>query len=280
MRHEKPSQKWKWILLASALAGVGSACVWLVFFSPLFRIEYINVSASGIDPGYVRTLLFRYMDTHNGVFSEQNLLFLNTKKASENLADVLHIDTISFDKKFPKTLHVSISGKPFRAVVYHQGRFYDLSSQGKIMQEIDGAALGSYPILLRQYAAAGSLRIPKKQAAKKALPFPIILFDDIGTQSLSDVQINGGILSTILDSVKEFTKDTVPIFIFRVGSSQGDFIATTFEGWYIRLSSGEDIQDQWKRLQTFLLSIDKKTRKSLDYIDVRFGNRIYYKSKT
>lgn len=281
-RIKPPSSKWKlkWTFFLVALASLCSVSVWLVFFAPLFRIEYVNVSSSGIEPGYVRTLIFKFMDSHTGIFSGQNLLFFNTKKASEYLAMVLHIDAISFDKKFPKTLHITVTGKPFRAVVYHQSRFYDLSSQGNIMQEIDGTTLGSYPILLTQYGTAGSLRISKKQATKEVLSFPVILFDNIGSRPLSEVQINTKTLSAILDSAKTFVKDTIPVFIFRVGSSQEDFIATTFEGWYIRLSSQEDIQEQWKRLQTFLLSIDKKTRKSLEYIDVRFGNRVYYKSKT
>ncbi len=280
MNHVGSSKQWKWIVAAFALIGGCSACVWLIFFSQLFRIEYINVSATGIDPGYVRTLIFKFMDTHAGVFSAQNLLFFNTSRASENLAEVVHIDTISFDKKFPKTLHVTITGKPFRAVVYHQGRFYDLSSQGKILQEIDGSALGPYPVFLTQYTNAGGfLRIPKKQASKEALSFPLIMFDTSGTSTLSDFQIDSTTLSAILDSAKTFTRDTGPIFFFRVGSEQGNFTAVTFEGWSLRLSSGENIRDQWQRLQTFLTSIDKTARKSLDYIDLRFGNRVYYKPK-
>jgi cell division septal protein FtsQ len=62
--------------------------------------------------------------------------------------------------------------------------------------------------------------------------------------------------------------------------SDSDFSVPTQEGYTLKLSFGEDVADVLKNLKLVLTSSPVKDKLAdLEYIDLRFGNRVYYKMK-
>lgn len=60
-----------------------------------------------------------------------------------------------------------------------------------------------------------------------------------------------------------------------------DIIAKTIEGWQAFFTTTESIALQLERLKVYLLrlALDEKSRENIDYIDLRFGEKIYVKEK-
>lgn len=54
-------------------------------------------------------------------------------------------------------------------------------------------------------------------------------------------------------------------------------VVSTDEDWDIRLDTSKDLQSQVKKLQLAIEQKFKTSRKGLEYVDVRFGDRVYYK---
>jgi hypothetical protein len=56
-----------------------------------------------------------------------------------------------------------------------------------------------------------------------------------------------------------------------------DIAVLTTEGWKAYFTTNDDIATQLERLKIYLLkkAMDKQTREGIDYIDLRFGEKIY-----
>lgn len=61
--------------------------------------------------------------------------------------------------------------------------------------------------------------------------------------------------------------------------NDGNFEFKTTEGWLIKLDERNDQKISFENLKISLEQEIKEKRKDLDYIDLRFGNKVFYKFK-
>jgi hypothetical protein len=67
----------------------------------------------------------------------------------------------------------------------------------------------------------------------------------------------------------------VPVSYFVLGSTAGESVIKTREGWEIKADLGESISEQFVNLQYILKEVGN-ARGSLKYIDLRYQDRVYW----
>ncbi|MBI4272238.1 hypothetical protein HY621_00080 [Candidatus Uhrbacteria bacterium] len=242
-------------------------------------MEYIDVQSTTIDPTFVRTLLYRYMDENIRVFDQHNILFFTPAAFRAYLSQYAVIDTFSLEKKYPNSLRISLSGSPFHVMGYLEGHFYELTPTGTIAREVDATTLPQYPTLINNALAGERIIIPKSSLAKMDLSFPVIILPPMEQIFVNTHVIDARILNHIETTKRLLRDEKYAILFFRPDPSALQYRAYTHEGWYVIFSTASDATQQTKNLNTLLRTTIKKKRKSLEYVDVRFENKLFYTLK-
>ncbi len=264
------------IVLALAVLCV-PLIVWFIFFSRTFVIEYVDVESDRIDPSLVRTFVFRYMDEHQGFFSQYNILFIQPKSLKEYIARYAIIDEFSLIKSYPKRIRISINGSPFRVMGYSEGHFFEMSPNGSRGREVDALAFAYYPALIKTAQTAKRVHASKDLLKKMDLTFPLILFDEAETENTVNRAQDSIPIVPHIESVKKLLgNEKYALLFFRIEPSGFEYRAFTNEGWQILFTSRQDPAVQAENVKTLIGLTIKKKRKMLDYIDVRFENRLFY----
>lgn len=73
------------------------------------------------------------------------------------------------------------------------------------------------------------------------------------------------------------TIDDAPCDYRQLAVDDPTLVVTTDEGWDIRMDISTNLDTQLKKLQVTLQQKFEDSREGLEYIDVRFGNKVYYK---
>ena len=232
---------------------------WFMFYSKYFLIHDINVNIERVnnigrvsEPNIeemVRGELRRKF-----VFLPANNYFLfNENKIYKKLNKDYAFEKIEVNKVFPNKLSIHLKEVSYALVWHEDGKYYYITTDGNIISEI------------------------KLDEIKQI--FPII--DNKGRYLIDNNKINNrdGHLKLAITLYKEF-KDTNVFNIesFLIGN-QNDSTLTMkiFEGPEVYFNVNGDTQSQSEKL---LLLKNEKLRGALydkKYIDLRYGDMIYYK---
>ncbi|MBI2644746.1 hypothetical protein HYW94_01030 [Candidatus Uhrbacteria bacterium] len=281
-RARKRTKKFvKFFVLCIGIPVFVASAVFFFFFSRFFAIDRIDVSASGgIDPQDVRSVLFKKMDERKFVLASNGNIFLfDIESALEALKNSFAVDEISITRRFPITVEVVISGKPFSAFWCTQGACYALFADGSVSRQVDviamGADISKLPALFHSTSTSQFER--KKQPAAPALEIPLLVDEknDPIPQDHSP-RISSAALAVVRDMARQLSEKKIGISHIRTHSTSADTTAVTREGWDILFTPFEDARGQIENLTTVLDTKIKSDRKRLKYVDVRFQNHIYY----
>jgi len=278
MAQEKKSRNRLWIILA--LFGVVlliPTTFWLILFSRFFSIEYISVEAKGISESDVRSNVFAYMDTKRGLFNPGNILMFNPHDSEKLLRDTFQVEQLAIKKKFPSTIRISITAKPFRFLAYADGSFYDITTRGTLGRQIDPESIEFYPTFILSYKQLGRSALSKP--LKQDVPtIPLIFLNgnsippDASAQILTDNQ-----LAHISEVKKLMDATKMKALFFRIDGKEPDYAVMTKYGWEARFSTLAAPQEQLDRLQTLFNEKLKEKKRDIDYVDLRFGSKVYYR---
>ncbi|GEM_PF-1016009 len=268
--------------------GIG---VYVLFFSPYFIIDLVDVKVSGgLDASSIKSVVFRQMDNASfAIFSQKRIYFFDTVVAEQSIRKISAIDTISIRKKFPNTLIIEIEGKPFKLVWFSAGHFYEVASDGSILREIEGGLLESIPRTIRETALRGSIQ-PSQESKEKKIKkkpeknieftaqkiIPIVIDEEQKTVEKGAMVLDNDailFLSGIQDALQAIGVNTL---VLKKKQGLLDIRVLTTEGWEILFTLLESDTSQVANLSTVLKEKIKGDRKRLKYVDVRFSNRIYY----
>ena len=120
------------------------------------------------------------------------------------------------------------------------------------------------------------------------------IFDTVHTKNLAFVRIFGGnevkqpLRTTVLPrffssltQLLEALRDDVHLSITKVTLKERDGFFYTKDGWFVKIPLDAPIDITLLNLQTLLGTKEIKDHKDvLEYIDIRFGNRTYYKLRS
>ncbi len=289
-----------------ALAAVTIA--WYVLWSPAFRVAKVEVTGAtpateeavraGVDEHMRRRTLL--------VFPQSNVLLFDAGGAQKDIEKKVYLDGISVRKKLPGTVVVEVKEKTARAVLDSRDRFYALDESGFVVRELSGKEVGmlrdlppgvgavSVPGLGAETMEMPVAPIGKDGAAAKkadgppkenANPMPLILLEDEsgekqdaatpGTQALPRASLD--LVFQAYARMPDIAGAGIRWFTVQKEAETVD--ATMAGDWHVYLSSAVPFDVQGERLSLVLKEKIGQQKARLEYVDLRYNERIFYRLK-
>ena len=229
---------------------------WL-FLSPKFAIRRIELQ-SGITlfPDRARQIIAEQMNRRKLHFLPQNNLWIfDTRDLIKRISEEFAVDLVNVRRLRPQTIKIAIAEEERRALVNFQNSFYALNGQGAVLGQAVGTASSGSEISI--YMKDGkALQKGDEILSAQAMRF---------VTELSDSPIRAGYKPMIMIIEKP---------------RSDDLQVKTNAGWHIYLKMNDDIKAQLENLDlTLKNSIAPDEQSKLEYIDLRFGEKVYYKYK-
>lgn len=294
-----------WPFFASSIGGL---CLAYVVWGPSLAIREINIIGSTLPATEetIRTAIETYANERSmGIFPHRNILLFSASSAREAIGNKVFLESIELDKKLPNTLTVNISEKIPKAVLEHNGRLYAVDSNGFLIRELaekEMAAMNDLPPGMNSVAVPGlgaeSVNIspdpttpptalpPTTEPAKPSNILPLILDKFIEGQSQETSDRPGSqaaptsTISIILEAYGRLP-DIIGTSVhwFEKGDDGKSVVVTTGGNWKIFLSTALPFDAQADRLAIVLKEKVKDRGPQLEYVDLRYNEKIYFRMK-
>lgn len=194
------------------------------------------------------------------VLKRDNIYLFPASEAEEKLKEQFLLQEIKITKQYPGALRVEFKIKKPALRLAAENWLYTLDSSGEILEKL--AASGS---------ASGT---PKSDDG--GLPVMTGGADDL---PIASKVMDGELALFIITVFNEMEQKTgVAVNSFSpVAESPSSLKVKTEEGWNVILNIRISASEQVNKLAAVLKQQKIEERKNLDYIDLRFGDRIYSK---
>lgn len=258
--YERRKNRWLLPVITSGILIMLLGLGYLLFLSPLFTLTIVNVEGTTrIPPDLVRGVVQEHTNqTKRWWYLPGNNLFLiDEYNIRQHLEAWVDTKSVRLKKQFPHTLIITIQERvPVLVWQINDERFM-LDEEGIILKTLTAA--DSFDRLIAWTQATGvTARTGKLGDALIPAPYAQAL-----TQALAMAAQTVG----------------APIMVvnFQYGDEQ-NVVFKTSEGWDIYFLLA-DWQNALARLKLLLTQADAPNRTQLEYIDVRYENRIFTKQK-
>lgn len=217
-----------------------------LFLSPLFAIAEIRIEGlTLLSENAVRGALRESLSVW------QRLPFLRAQTLKQELEKRFTFDAIEIRKEFPRTLVVTIKEREPFAVWQTGGQFFLIDKNGRLIHEVtpDERTLFTLP----------SLEDESQAPLEGTLVFP---------------PSRGRALLETLLTLRDTHRIEVAAVRFPTRSSPWVKYVTT-EGWELLIDLDGDTRQELEKMSAVLDRVGA-LRRALEYIDVRFADRVYY----
>ncbi|NOY35404.1 MAG: FtsQ-type POTRA domain-containing protein [bacterium] len=273
------------VLLKAALGAGGflvlSAAVSALFYIPAFRIKNIAVQGnSTLESGEIISAASRFLQgKYFGIFPKDNILIFPKEEISAGVAgDFGRIKEIAVDGDFPDSLLINITERKPTALFC--GQLPTPSSETPNYNTLSNPPKSDLPAGRQASDGSGGgdcfFVDGDGVVFEKAPVFSDNVYVKFYGEKTGEREISG--FGKMMDFVKTAQNGGVDI-IKIVMEKDGLRKFYTSEGWHIMLNENDDFQIAFENLKLALEEKIKENRKYLDYIDLRFGNKLFYKYK-
>ena len=259
-----------------AVAAAAAGWIWFIVFSGMFRIETIEVRGNDQIAGW------EFRDAVKDVLAEKkwlvlpgdNLLLLSEEDLKRRLNDRFVLESLEIAKRPPRTLDVELRER--------------VSSI--LMQMPDGsqATLGLDGQVIRTYAPSEAVDLyvpigPSQDAGtSQERPKLYVLYNDrIETASQRERAVGPEVIQAVIELpkliAKPFGMSAAGVEIHVDGKAGGTIRAVTPEGWSIYIDAGKPLKEQIDNADLVVSDKVGADRPRLDYVDVRFGEKVFFK---
>ncbi len=267
-RRVERRRRWPWLVAVLVAAGI----IYGIFFSPLFYIRAVAVEGTrDIDAALVRSLTFDYLNrTFVGV--DRNTEFLISLRSLtahlvSELSNEYAIASLVVTRDVPAGLVVTINER-HEVMVFESGAnrsFFD--AEGVVTAAITpDADTRGFPRLVDpvvKRAPTSGTQVVHARTARLVLEL---------NSSWSSILPEVAIDHFALPSIECPPEGDCPFNVHVLESS-----VVTTEGWSALFTAELPVPTQLDTLATVLREKVGSDRSSLSYIDLRFGERVYYK---
>lgn len=267
------------LILVSVLATLG-----IGIYNSFFHISNISISGvqrireSDMRDGLERRLSERIL----WIFPRKDYFLLDIDDIRDLLLSQYPIKSIAVQKSFPDQLSITIEEK-ISMLIYDNGKNYSyVDLGGNIVEILMPVSDGEWEVVGGQTSSTtvteNRIHHPDTAAVvAKFGDFPII-FDTRGKDAaLNDHVLDKETVKGIMTWFTLVSKNTnIPIKYFKIENELGDMVIETKEGWAVKARIGDNgiIEKEFDELQLVLKS--KVKRPHLQYIDVRYNDRVYW----
>lgn len=219
----------------------------IILTDSYYQLEVVNIEGADLTSEHsLRSFVDKNSKT---VFNSQSLVFLpNVILKAEILRSYPHINSVEIEKKFPRTINVSISERDKKAVWCEEDA--DFLSCYKI---------DSGGVAFKRHSYKG-FTITREGKNEFSLGEEVFERDNID----------------FLFEVKDYLEDDFEFQVERMSIPHDRSLFTQTDTVEIRFDFEDDLDSQIERLE-ILLSEEISETEDLKYIELRYGNSVYYK---
>ena len=232
--------------------------IYIVIYSPVFRIKKIVVSGSGEENILNEIRIVTKRET-NGydlyIWPRDNIILLNTDMLSAVIDSQVLLDELEIKKKFFNKLEINAREKVPQLLWHEDENYFYIDKQGIVMGAVKFEDI--------------SFDLPW---ISRVTSTPVV----VGNLIIEPIEID--FIKEVLAKVSKLFNDwqVTQIIVREAGNNRLRFV--TNEGWYFILQTGTAIDESIYNLNK-LLEQKIAERDKLLYIDLRIEDRIFYKLK-
>jgi cell division septal protein FtsQ len=240
---------WLVILVALIIA-------YLLFYSPLLRIT--TVAIDGTQNISTRVLKERYVDwqlqqQRLKIFPQNNLIMFSKKWLTELISRDYSLASLKIKKQWPHTLVITLSEKNPELVWMAGSTYFYLGENGDIASQLPS-----------QEMAAGIPTIVDDSNTAAKVGQPVLTRDKVV------------FIEQLIDKIRQIP--SIEAVAYHMISGAGTQVnVQTAAGYVINFDTSKNIDAQVTKLQRILDDQAFKDNPPKEYIDVRLGDRVYYK---
>lgn len=261
----KKRRVFSWLLLLVILAII----IYWLFFSQFFIIKNIEVSGNkNIAAAEIINITNEQLPKRRFLlFKQNNIFILNKSQLAEKILAQYILEKIKIKRQFPDKIKIELFEKLSSIVWLTGGAAYYVDLAGTVTgrvtdQQIDQAQVGTIDILRHKII---SQNLPLVYDTENR---GVVVGQKVGSQKIIDFIVN---LITNLPKRINFE-----IAYYDFNTQSREVAAVTNEGWQAKFGLDSNLDAQLDNL-ALLLQEKIKNPRELDYIDLRFGERVFYK---
>jgi cell division septal protein FtsQ len=235
--------------------------IWVIFIifalQSIFHIKYFKVdkiNLSGNKDVSLEDVQLSLQDelTVNRfwLFQNDNYWLIKTEPMEELLLANYNLDEVQVTKKFPDILDVSIKEKISHFIWQKDDTLYLLDAKGALNRQIQ--------VLDDKYLIIQDFRTQSPE----------------GDTAFDADEMN--IINKLYLAWHDVVADRAKLVKIRLDDNWGLLELHTDIGFYVKLDANEDLKEQINNLQQ-VLTVGNITGVDVDYIDIRFGDKVYFK---
>ncbi len=240
---------WLFILIFILFGGI----FYFASFSRFFQVEGSEISGNEkVSSESLENILKKEVGKKILFFPSKSIFFTNPDKIKERiLQEFPQIAEVNLKRNFPNKISIQIEERKPIAIFCQR-------------QDAENCFLIDEKGLIIDSVIEDTFKFPK-------------IIGNIESSNLGTKVIERNYLETILEIKRKLSQDQ-QIEIREFVPSEKKLTVFTSEGWQIFFDPLGDISDQILNLTILLKErIPPENRGSFDYIDLRFGNKVYFK---
>ena len=248
-------------LLALAALLIAGALIWVLFFNAYFTINNVIVKgAELIDEHKIYSIIDAQLQKKRLFFlNQRNIFALSKRQVKNEIFQNFNVADLRVNKDLPRTLTVSFTEKTPAAVWSENDRYYYIDVDFTVLAEVESLALNAQQFIV----------------LKNEIDQPLIRLSGLTKK----VSLNKTYLLFCLALTQE-TKagETAIDGIFLINEQEKTIRMHITDGPQVYFNVENDLKKQLEKLN--ILRTEKfspNDLKKLNYIDLRFGDKIYYK---
>jgi cell division septal protein FtsQ len=243
-------------LILVLMLGLVSGASWLFLFSDFFKIKSINISATGnVGAEEVRAKAIEQMNGKTyKVINNNNIIIFNSMKLADSLNQYYNFEYLKVGKSYPSKLNITFKTRQQAFVWSESGVLYYIDNIGNMINETNPVDQNFKKFSLIENQSMQKLTEKQLDNIADILSFISELKRLISDKKISNIIIEKFILDNNLHAVK-LKAVNGPEILFNVNG---------------------DIGSQIDKLNTLMKEKLRGDFNKKKYIDIRFGDMIYY----
>lgn len=271
------SLPWKRTLLPLAVVVAAGGWIWFIAFSNAFRIADIRIEGNDrIQDWEIRDAMDDLMaERWWFVIPKRSLILLPEKEIREHLLNRFVLDEVAVLKDPPQTLQLTVTERV-------SSIFMIMPDGSQAMLDLAGAVVRTYrPDEALEIARGYGPTLQEQVNPAEGLP---VLFDDRNADlDIRDETVGPDVVDAVitipgtLEDVFGPSVRSDEIHIDGFGTTTLRVITT--EGWSVYLNAEKNVSEQLSDAKTVIDGKLGNDRRTLEYVDVRFGEKIFIKTR-
>ncbi len=260
-KKEKVKINWKKTLVILLVILIFSALIWWIFFSGFWSIKKIEIKGLERTPQIeVEGLAWGQIENENKLLSQKNLFFLNKEELIEKMKNNFRFPEVNIKRSIPDKITIRIKESKAEFILIEGEKKYKIDEGKYVIEETEH--LNKNLPIIRNSSTENKIIGDRVYIDNSYTDYIIDLYRII-EKDFENIEIEKFILDHEVPDMERVKQNTITMKIAN--------------GPIIYLNMEVEAQEQMNKL--FILKNKELKERFMDseYIDLRYGDRIFYK---